>query len=91
MKGGTINGSMTIGKEGSTDTNLTLYGSATIGTAGDNNTTLMSEAKIVANKTLEVAEKATFKKNAEIAEDLNLGGVTIRWDSTLGALTFSRG
>ena len=91
MKGGTINGSMTIGKEGSTDTNLTLYGSATIGTAGDNDTTLTSEAKIMANKTLEVAEKATFKKNAEIAGDFILDGVTIRWDSTLGALTFSKG
>ena len=91
MKGGTINGSMTIGKSNSTSTNLELYGNATIGTSGTSGTTLLSYAEIDARSTLAVAEKATFKKNAEIAEDLNLGGVTIRWDSTLGALTFSKG
>ena len=82
---------MTIGKSNSTSTNLELYGNATIGTNGVSGTTLLSYAEIDARSTLAVAEKATFKKNAEIAEDLNLGGVTIRWDSTLGALTFSRG
>lgn len=89
--GGTVNGSMVIGKAGSTATNLTLNGNATIGTSGTSGTTLLSYAEIDARSTLAVAEKATFKKNAEIAEDLNLGGVTIRWDSTLGALTFSKG
>ena len=89
--GGTINGSMTIGKSNSTSTNLELYGNATIGTSGTSGTTLKSYAKIDAKSTLEVAEKATFSKNAEVAGDFILDGVTIRWDSTLGALTFSKG
>ena len=89
--GGTVNGSMVIGKAGSTATNLTLNGNATIGTSGVSGITLLSYAEIDARSTLAVAEKATFKKSAEIAEDLNLGGVTIKWDSTLGALTFSKG
>lgn len=91
MKGGTINGSMTIGKEGSVATNLMIYGSATIGTAGDNDTTLMSEAKIVANKTLAVTGTATFNSGVGVTGGLVLDGVTIKWDSTLGALTFSKG
>ena len=89
--GGTVNGSMVIGKAGSTATNLTLNGNATIGTKGASNTTLESYAKIAAKSTLEVAEKATFSKNAEVAGDFILDGVTIKWDSTLGALTFSKG
>ena len=91
MKGGTINGSMTIGKSNSTSTNLELYGNATIGTSGTSDTILKSYAKIDAKSTLEVAEKATFSKNAEVAGDFILDGVTIRWDSTLGALIFSKG
>lgn len=91
MKGGTINGSMTIGKEGSAATNLMIYGSATIGTAGDNDTTLMSEAKIVANKTLAVTGAATFNSGVGVTGGLVLDGVTLKWDSTLGALTFSKG
>lgn len=95
--GGTINGSMTIGKAGSTTTNLTLNGNATIGTSGANETTLRSFAKIEAKSTLSVdkdatfASKATFIDSAEVRNDFILGGVTIRWDSALGALTFSRG
>lgn len=95
--GGTINGSMTIGKAGSTTTNLTLNGNATIGTSGANETTLKSYAKIEAKSTLSVdkdatfTSKATFIDSAEVRNDFILGGVTIRWDSTLGALTFSRG
>ena len=89
--GGTVNGSMVIGKAGSTATNLTLNGNATIGTSGSTATTLTSYAAIDAKSTLTVAEKATFKKNTEIVGDLILDGVTIKWDSTLGALTFSKG
>ena len=95
--GGTINGSMTIGKAGSTTTNLTLNGNATIGTSGANETTLRSYAKIEAKSTLSVdkdatfTSKATFIDSAEVRNDFILGGVTIRWDSTLGALTFSKG
>ena len=89
--GGTVNGSMVIGKAGSTATNLTLNGNATIGTNGVSGTTLLSYAEIDARSTLAVAEKATFSKNAEVAGDFILDGVTIKWDSTLGALTFSKG
>ena len=95
--GGTINGSVTIGKADSTATNLTLNGNATIGTSGDSGTTLRSFAKIEAKSTLSVdkdatfTSKATFIDSAEVRNDFILGGVTIRWDSTLGALTFSKG
>ena len=94
-KGGTINGSMTIGKAGSAATNLILNGSATIGTSGSNTTNLTSYAKIHAENGLAVKNGATFEgeatfKSASI-NTLNLNGVTIEWNSSLGALTFSRG
>ena len=95
--GGTINGSMTIGESNSTTTNLALYGNATIGTSGSNSTTLTSHAKIQANSTLTVEKDATFKSNstvngnAEVKGTFTLNEVVIKWDSDLGALTFSRG
>ena len=95
--GGTINGSMTIGESNSTTTNLKLYGNATIGTSGSNSTTLTSHAKIQANSTLTVEKDATFKSNstvngnAEVKGTFTLSEVVIKWDSALGALTFSRG
>lgn len=95
--GGAINGSMTIGRTGSADTNLTLNGNATIGTSGSNPTTLTSYAAIAAESTLGVkgtstfTSKATFNSDAEVQGDFILDSVTIKWDSTLGALTFSKG
>ena len=58
--------------------------------------TLNSNATILANKDLTVAGTATFNGGAVFSKGasvntLNLNGVTIKWDSTLGALTFSKG
>lgn len=86
---GTVNGSMIVGKAGSTATNLAINGNLTIGETGATETKLTSNVGIQANSTLDVEEKATFKKAAE-AKTLILDGVTIAWDSSLGALTFSR-
>lgn len=58
--------------------------------------TLNSNATILANKDLTVAGTATFNSEAKFTngaavKTLDLDGVTIKWDSTLGALTFSKG
>ena len=86
---GTVNGSMIVGKAGSTATNLAINGNLTIGETGATETKLTSNVGIQANSTLDVTGKATFAGTAE-AKNLILDGVTIAWDSTLGALTFSR-
>ena len=75
---------MVIGKAGSTTTNLELYGNATIGIKGDNNTTLTSYAAVTAESSLTVKGETDLKSTT-------IDGVTIKWDSTLGALTFSKG
>lgn len=86
---GTVNGSMIVGKSDSTATNLAINGTLTVGANGSAATSLTSRVPIVAESTLEVTDKATFNKAVE-AKSLTLNGVTIAWDSILGALTFSR-
>ena len=81
---------MVIGKAGSTDTKLAVNGSMTVGETGTSGTTLTSNAAIKANSTLDVTGNAIFSKNVTVADSIILNGVTIKWDSTLGALTFSR-
>ena len=77
-----------------TDKNLEI--NSVSGDVSVTGTTLNSNATILANKDLTVAGTATFNDGAVISKGasvdvLNLNGVTIKWDSTLGALTFSKG
>ena len=77
-----------------TDKNLEI--NSVSGDVSVTGTTLNSNATILANKDLTVAGTATFNGGAVISkgasvDTLNLNGVTIKWDSTLGALTFSKG
>ena len=77
-----------------TDKNLEI--NSVSGDVSVTSTTLNSNATILANKDLTVAGTATFNGGAVISkgasvDTLNLNGVTIKWDSTLGALTFSKG
>lgn len=77
-----------------TDKNLEI--NSVSGDVSVTGTTLNSNATILANKNLTVAGTATFNGGAVISKGasvdvLNLNGVTIKWDSTLGALTFSKG
>ena len=77
-----------------TDKNLEI--NSVSGDVSVTGTTLNSNATILANKDLTVAGTATFNGGAVISKGasvdvLNLNGVTIKWDSTLGALTFSKG
>ncbi len=87
---GTVNGSMIVGKSDSTATNMSINGTLTVGANGSAATSLTSRVPIVAESTLEVTDKATFNTTVEAKNNLVINGVTIAWDSTLGALTFSR-
>ena len=77
-----------------TDKNLKI--NSVSGDVSVTGTTLNSNATILANKDLTVAGTATFNSGAVFSKGasvntLNLNGVTIEWNSSLGALTFSRG
>ena len=87
---GIVNGSMIVGKSDSTATNVSINGTLTVGANGSAATSLTSKVPIAAESTLKVTDNATFSKNVTVADSIILNGVTIKWDSTLGALTFSR-